>query len=189
MKKKDWPANWPPRIATDTLNLKIKDFLKEELDLDDESIISLADDISDLITEDSKDHLAKPMDNERLKSFQDGCYLTVGKLKEQLYKYPHSDALVMIERVGDSYYRDGGWESQYKKGYHWHNTVSYNKKMEEEITRRERGEEPEYPNMKDPSKYIFKDESQLVYLMEQYHPAFCATTHKDEEHLYINLHY
>jgi hypothetical protein len=37
-------------------------------------------------------------------------YLTVGELKEQLYKYPN-DALVVAQRVEDVYYEKHGWET------------------------------------------------------------------------------
>ena len=124
-----------------------------------------------------------------MKKFHDGCSLTVGKLKEELYKHPNPDALVMIERVGDFYYRDGGWESQYKEGFHYNMTMSYNEKMREEIERRKNGLEPEYPRMEDPSKHIAEDPIFLQHMKEQYHPAFCSTRFKDEDHLYINLHY
>ena len=37
-------------------------------------------------------------------------YLTVGKLKEYLANYP-DDALVVSQRVEDSYYKNHGWET------------------------------------------------------------------------------
>jgi len=44
--------------------------------------------------------------------------------------------------------------------------------------------------MKDPSKFIGpEDEETLNALKEQYHPAWCVVGYKDEEHLFIDLHY
>ena len=39
-----------------------------------------------------------------------GYYLTVGKLKEELEKYP-DDTLVVSQRVEDVYYEKHGWET------------------------------------------------------------------------------
>jgi hypothetical protein len=37
-------------------------------------------------------------------------YLTVGRLKEELAKYP-DDALVVSQRVEDFYYEENGWQT------------------------------------------------------------------------------
>lgn len=140
--------------------------------------------------------------------------LTVGRLKEILYKTTlPADAKVLIQRIEDRYYNgndisgfrgcsyteDGiyppgskseGWGVFLKEGESYHNAMSMNKKMREEIARRERGEEPEYPQMEDPSQFITpEDDETLNELKEQYHPAWCVVGYKDEEHLFINLHY
>lgn len=43
-------------------------------------------------------------------SHKKGYYLTVGKLKEELEKYP-DDTLVVSQRVEDVYYEKHGWET------------------------------------------------------------------------------
>lgn len=42
-----------------------------------------------------------------------GDYLTIGKLKEVLYQIPqeYSDCKVLVERVGDIYYKKLGWQT------------------------------------------------------------------------------
>lgn len=114
-------------------------------------------------------------------------FLTVGKLKERLQKTELSDdAVVLIQRVEDTYYQNNGWDVFLKEGCHYYSVVRMNKKMQEEIERRARGEEPKYPKIDDPNKYIVElDDS----MKEQYHPAWCAVGYKDEEFLFIDLHY
>lgn len=138
--------------------------------------------------------------------------LTVGDLKRILLKSNlPDDGKVMIQRVEDRYYHgndisglkgcqdteDGiyppgsvssGWGVYLKEGDHYHSVISMNKKMREEISRRELGENPEYM-MDDPNKYITPEDNEtLNELKEQYHPAWCVVSYKDEKHLFIDLH-
>jgi len=117
--------------------------------------------------------------------------LTVGKLKEYLYKTElPADARVLIQRVEDVYYQNHGWDVFFKEGDDNHNFIKMNENMREEIARRERGEEPQYPQMEDPSKFIVPEtEEVLNSLKDQYHPAWCVFRYNDEEHLFIDLHY
>jgi hypothetical protein len=138
--------------------------------------------------------------------------LTVGKLKKFLedHKIPDT-AKVLIQRVEDSYYEgsdisgftgtlpDGtfgplppgskaeGWGVYLKKGDQCGWIMDMNELMEEEIARREKGEEPEHPDIEDPKKYIAEitDED-----MDQYSPAWCCVFYKDDpDLLFIDLHY
>ena len=140
--------------------------------------------------------------------------LTVGGLKKALEKCNlPDDGKVMIQRIEDRYYngndisgfrgcddtedgiyppgsRTSGWGVYLKEGESYHSSISFNKKMREEVARRERGEEPEYDKMEDPLKFMCpEDEKTLNELKEQYTPAWCVVGYKDEEHLFIDLHY
>ena len=98
------------------------------------------------------------------------------------------NAPVMIQRVEDVYYEEHGWGSYLKKGEHYWNADSLNNNMKEEIDRRARGEEAEYPRIKDPIDFMTELEDDR--LMEQYHPAWCCVGYKDDtDMLFIDLHY
>lgn len=119
-----------------------------------------------------------------------GYYLTVGQLKKDIETYGISDdAHVMVQRVEDVYYNTHGWGVLLKKGEHYHNVLRMNENMREEIARRERGEEPEYPRIENPSNYICEDEKLLDEISEQYHPAWCVVGYKDKDFLFLDLHY
>jgi hypothetical protein len=114
-------------------------------------------------------------------------YLTIGKLKKFLEEHPElpDDALVLTQRVEDVYYEKNGWGVVLKEGEHYHNVKTYNVRMEEEIRRRKNGEHPKY-DMEDPSKHI---QELTDDLKDQYHPAFCCLKYKDDDNLYLDLHY
>ena len=103
------------------------------------------------------------------------------------------DTPVVIERVTDNYFqkRDfnnneiSGWDVLKVEGYHYHSSLAWNRKMQEEIERRERGEEPEY-GMDNPSEFIFA-EKQLEEMKEQFYIGEGITT--DKEVIYIYSHY
>ena len=57
--------------------------------------------------------------------------------------------------------------------------------MEEEILRRKNGEHPKY-DMEDPSKHI---QELTDDLKDQYHPVFCCMKYRDDDNLYLDLHY
>jgi len=100
---------------------------------------------------------------------------------------------VIIERVTNDYFekRDfngneiTGWDVLKVEGYHYHSSLEWNKKMQSEIKRRERGEEPEY-GMENPSEFIFA-EKQLEEMKEQFYIGEGITT--DKEVIYIYSHY
>lgn len=116
-----------------------------------------------------------------------GDYLTVGRLKKFLENNPDlpDDALVLTQRVEDVYYEEHGWGVVLKEGYPYHMTKTANIRMEEEIRRRKNGEHPKY-DMEDPSALIMELTDDLK---EQYHPAWSCLKYKDDNNLYIDLHY
>lgn len=120
------------------------------------------------------------------------CYqhssLTVGKLKEFIAKHNIPDhGKVLIERVKDFYYERNHWGAVFKKGFWYDSFVRRNQEMQEEIERRARGEEPEYPRIENPEKEILP---LTKGMMNQYHPAFSPCGYNDDDvNLYIDLHY
>jgi hypothetical protein len=122
---------------------------------------------------------------EDLSSYKD--YLTVGKLRKYLEQHPElpDDANVLIQRVEDKYYEKNGWGVVLKEGYHYQMNKTHNIRMEEEIRRRKNGEHPKYET-EDPSKHIVELDDAMK---EQYHPAFSCLKYKDDDNLYIDLHY
>ena len=149
------------------------------------------------------------MSLEYLKKY-DG--LTVGRLRKFLNdnNLP-DDAKVLVQRVEDSYYEgsdisgmggcreteDGiyppgskaaGWKVILKKGEFYHDRLEFNKKMLDEIERRNKGEKPHY-SMEDPALYISTEE-ELESMKEQYSPAWSYVRYKDDQNnLYLDLHY
>ena len=100
---------------------------------------------------------------------------------------------ILIERVTDNYFEGrefngstvNGWDVLKVEGYHYHSSLEWNEKMQEEIERRERGEEPEY-EMENPSEFIFGEEK-LEEMKEQFYIGEGITT--DKEVIYIYSHY
>lgn len=129
--------------------------------------------------------IKKVIEIEDLSRYKD--YLTVGRLKKFLEQHPElpDDALVLTQRVEDRYYEKNGWGVVLKEGYHYHMSKENNIRMEEEIRRRKNGEHPKY-DMEDPSKFI---EELTDDLKEQYHPAWSCLKYKDDDNLYLDLHY
>jgi hypothetical protein len=117
-------------------------------------------------------------------------YLTVGDLKKSIEDYNIPDeSKVVVQRIEDVYYNKHGWGSMLKEGEQYCNATHMNENMREEIARRERGEEPHYPGIENPSEYICEDENILKELKDQYHPAWCVAGYEDKDFLFIDLHY
>lgn len=110
--------------------------------------------------------------------FQD--HLTIGDLKKWLEKNSDlpDDSKVLIQRVEDRYFENNNWGVYLKDGETVWNQLAFNKDMDEEIERREKGEESEYPQIKDPNKNIIEITNELK---EQYFPAWCCVRYSDEE--------
>jgi hypothetical protein len=108
-------------------------------------------------------------------------------LKKFLEEHPElpDDANVLIQRVEDRYYEEHGWGVVLKEGDHYHMYKEQNYRMNEEIKRRKNGEHPKY-EMEDPSKFIVELDDTMK---DQYHPGWCCLKYKDDDNLYIDLHY
>ena len=121
------------------------------------------------------------MQKEELKKYKD--YLTVGKLKEFLYKHNlPTDALVVVQRVEDIYYEKHNWETYNKKGYHTAQAEQWNIDIKDKFLDKEK-----YPLVEE--QLVSFTEEQLDESMEKYTPAFCCVKYDNEDILFINLHY
>ena len=132
--------------------------------------------------------------DEDIKSLVKFGYLTVGKLKEFLAENDlPDDALVLVQRIEDKYFEgvdisgcigtrpDGTsgilpegskaspWSVYLRGGYWYWSTHRMNENMREEIARRERGEEPEYPRIDNPAEHIVELTDELK---DQYIPVW-----------------
>ncbi len=115
-------------------------------------------------------------------------FLTVGDLLKFIEENQiPMTAPVMIQRVEDVYYKNHGWGVYLKKGEHYRDSERTNQLMNEEIDRRLKGEEPNFPNIENPAKYIVDTDAEM---MEQYHPAWSGCRYGDDtDMLFIDLHY
>ena len=121
--------------------------------------------------------------------------LRMKDLREFIEKNKEMDdnAPVIVERVEDSYFKErewngnviGGWDVLKVEGYHYHSSLEWNMKMQEEVDRREAGLEPEY-ELENPLEHIF-GEKELEEMKEQFYQPHCITT--DKEIVYIYSHY
>lgn len=117
------------------------------------------------------------------------------------------DAKIMVQRVEDKYF-DGfdisgmdspngilpegsisePWGVYLKKGYTYYEAEQNNISLNEEIDRRVLGKEPNYPEIKDPSKLLV--DLNDTDLQEQYHPAWSPVFYDDEtDLLFLDLHF
>jgi hypothetical protein len=111
--------------------------------------------------------------------------LTVGDLLDYIEKnnLPR-DAKVLSQRIEDRYFETGGWGVVVKEGHWFDSMVERNK----DIDAGEYDDPEEYPLLesKRPAKF---PEDDLDQLMEQYHPVWCGVKYKDDDNLYLDLHY
>ena len=117
-------------------------------------------------------------------------YCTIGDLKRHIEKYNLSDdSPIVVQRVEDFYFQKSSWKVYLKEGWNYHSTIKSNQNMKDEISRRERGEEPHYDSP-DPSMHICEDEDFLFKMKDQYHPVFSPVYYReDEDILFLALHY
>ena len=122
--------------------------------------------------------------------------LTMKDLREFVENNKDLDdnAPIIVERVLDLYFEGSewngkkidGWSVLRREGYHYHNSLKWNKRMQEEIERRELGEKPEYERLENPLDHIF-GEKELEEMKEQFYQPHWIT--RDSEIVYIYSHY
>jgi hypothetical protein len=106
------------------------------------------------------------------------------------------DAPVIVERVTDTYFQGrewnrkqiNGWDVLKLEGYHYHSSLEWNRRMQEEEERRKSGLDPEYDRLENPLEHIF-GEKELEEMKEQFYQPHCITTDKEKEIVYIYSHY
>lgn len=125
------------------------------------------------------------LEKEKLKSYTG---LTVGALKRFIEEFNIPDnAPVVMQRIEDVYFEQNNWGVYLKEGENFYNIKAFNKEMEDEISRREKGEEYEYPGINDPLKLIQEtsDEDKTQYI-----PMWSCVHYKDDaDVLFIDAHY
>lgn len=122
--------------------------------------------------------------------------LTMGDLRKFVQKNPDilDTAPVMCERIEDTYFNGvewggkttEGWRVLLEEGEHYTSMRKLNENMDEEITRREKGEKRHYPKIENPSKHKVELTDDLK---DQYFESWCITKNKDNSIVYICNHY
>jgi len=127
----------------------------------------------------------KKLTKEDLNSYKN-TYLTVGQLKEFLYKNQlPNDAIVVTQRVEDVYYEQHNWGVYLKEGEHANNAKQWNK----DIENGKYLDKEKYPLIVDKDLKMFTEED-IENQKEQYTPVFCCVQYKDDKDvLFLDLHY
>lgn len=122
--------------------------------------------------------------------------LTMGALRKFVLNNPDilDTAPVMCERIEDSYFnprewaggKSEGWRVLLEEGENYHSMKKLNQNMEEEIIRREKGEELQYPKIQNPEEYKVELTDDLK---DQYFESWCISKSKDNRIVYICNHY
>lgn len=141
--------------------------------LDDDDISSWIDITKEV---ENSDKLPDEISQEELANeYKD--YLTVGKLLNFIKRnnIPES-AKVVSQRVEDFYYKRNGWCVVYKEGEHYHSHI----KLVDSVK-------------KEPDEYKVKlsdlEKVSTKNLKEQYSPIWGPVKYKDDDNLYLDLHY
>ena len=114
---------------------------------------------------------------------------TIGDIRKFLKQNEDlkDDAVVLIERIEDIYFNKNNWSVYLEPGDSLYNQDRMNKEMMDEVERRKRGEESEYPKIENPEDYICKIDDSFK---DQFIPANCISRHCGEDDLiFIHLHY
>jgi len=119
------------------------------------------------------------MNREELSKYKGS--LTVGKLKELLNEYELSDdALVLVERVEDTYFENHHWKVYPIRSWHCANMIRYNESLAA----------GEFDDVPEEDRRAPFTEEELDSMDSQYHPAHWASTRKEHpDLLFISMHY
>lgn len=129
----------------------------------------------------------KVLSKEKLLSYRENHFLTVGKLLEFIKENNiPEDALVVSQRVEDIYYETHNWGVYLKDGYHSHWMKDMNQKIDEGAF----DDKNQFPMVTEEMKKKFT-EDEITEAHEQYHPVWCPVLYKDDKDdiLFLDLHY
>ena len=111
-------------------------------------------------------------------------YMTVKDLLDFIEKHNIPlDSKVMIQRVQDVYYDKHNWKVYLKEGeesgyMRWHNEQCKTNYLDKE----------QYPNLTEELLETYSEE-EIRKSMTQYHPAWSCVKYKDDDMLFIDLHW
>jgi hypothetical protein len=129
----------------------------------------------------------KVLSKEKLLSYRESHYLTVGRLLEFIKKNNiPEDAIVVSQRVEDIYFETHNWGVYAKEGEH----ALWMKDINEKIDNGEFEDKAEYPMMSDELRKKFSEE-EIKEAYDQYHPVWSPVLHRDDKDdiLFLDLHY
>jgi hypothetical protein len=114
-------------------------------------------------------------------------YYTVGDLLDFIKKHKLSrNSKILVERVEDVYYNKYGWKTVKKEGNAYWDRKSLINKAKSGVF----NDKSTYPNMTEEHiNNIIKSEEILDETKNEYHPVWCPVKYKDDDNLYLDLHY
>ena len=129
----------------------------------------------------------KILSKEKLLSYKESGYLTVGGLLEFIKEHNlPDDAIVVTQRVEDIYYETHNWGIYLKEGEHTRWMKDFNKKIDDGVFE----DKDQYPLFTEEMKKKFSDDD-IKDAFEQYHPVWCPVLYRDDKDdiLFLDLHY
>ena len=129
----------------------------------------------------------KVLSKEKLLSYRESHYLTVGRLLEFIKKNNiPEDAIVVSQRVEDIYFETHSWGVYQKEGDHTRWMRDMNKKIDAGVF----NDKEKFPLVTEEMKKKFTEDD-INEAMDQYHPVWSPVLYKDDKDdiLFLDLHY
>lgn len=129
----------------------------------------------------------KVLSKEKLLSYRESHYLTVGRLLEFIKENNiPENALVVSQRVEDIYFETHSWGVYQKEGDH----TRWMRDMNEKIDAGVFDDKEKFPLVTEEMKRRFTEDD-INEAMDQYHPVWCPVLYKDDKDdiLFLDLHY
>lgn len=103
---------------------------------------------------------------------------TLGDIKRFIKENENlsDDTTVVVQRIEDKYFRNGGWRTYLVEGESYHNALRFNNEMREEMERIKLNQEREYPDIKNHSEYLIEIADNLK---DQFYYPNCITKDKN----------